>query len=194
YEQKQASLHKAKATNERFVLLDKKNEELTTLQNQRVVFLRKEKQVDAAERASRIEPYEKQLAERRNERDEKERYVNKATAQLAEAKRRLELVQQAYVQEEQKEEQREKLKRNLENYYELLPTIEEMDQIRRDLQKISAKIEKKSNDLNRIISYLDTNEKEIEKLKHGITEKESLVSEIGKKQEEMYQLREQYKV
>ena len=192
YEQKQAFLHKAKTTNDRFILLDQKNEELTTLQNQRVIFLRKEKQVDAAERASRIEPYEKQLAERRKERDEKERYVNKATTLLTEAKRQLELVQQAYSREEQKEAEREKLKRNLENYYELLPTIEEMDQIRRDLKKLSVEIEQRSSELKRVISFLDTKEKEVEKLKRDITEKESLVSENGKKHEEMYQLREQY--
>lgn len=194
YEQKQAFLHKAMATNDRFILLDQKNAELTTLQNQRVIFLRKERQVDAAERANRIEPYEKQLAERRRERDEKEHYVNKVTEILTETKRQLELVQQAYTQEEEKEGEREKLKRNLEVYYELLPTIEELDQIRQDLKHLSAEIERGTTELNRIISFLNTKEKEVERLKRDIMEKESLVSENGKKQEEMYQLREQYKV
>src|SRR5690625_5202858 len=73
YDQQQRKLHTAIALNKRFQLFDQRKKELDNLQSQRVVFLRKEHRLVVAERASRIEPYEIQVKERRNERKKQEK-------------------------------------------------------------------------------------------------------------------------
>src|SRR5690625_3482394 len=194
YDQQQRKLHTAIALNKRFQLFDQRKKELDNLQSQRVVFLRKEHRLVVAERASRIEPYEIQVKERRNERKKQEKFVEEAMKQKEAAAKKLALVKQEYIEAEQKEAYREKLKTTIQRYKEFLPTIKEMDRTRQRLTTLKTTIQQATDKLESMVKKIGIKEKEIEEYQAEIVQKEQKVSERSKKQGTMYQLREQYKV
>lgn len=194
YEEKQGYLHKAITINERFSLLDQKNEELTQLKREKVTFLRMERQVDAAERANKIEPYEKQVADRRNERTELEKKAKIAATELEKAKTHLEQTQTAYKTEEQKESRREQLKNELTKYNEFLPIIQEIDQARNQLEQLTKTIDQTTVESNRLTHELKEKETAVEDIKKEIVQKEMKVIDRGKKQDERFKLLDQYRI
>src|SRR5690625_3854083 len=194
FEKQQSLLHKAVATNERFSLLDQKKSKLNELEQQKTVFVQKENQVKAAERASRIEPYENQLVERRKEYKEIRLYVEKAARQCEETSKKLTLVQKQYKEEEEKEHQREKLKQTIMQYKEFLPTVQEIDQTKQQLHTLQTEIQHSSIHLKETTKRLETLEVNAVTLKTETAEKDKLVSERGKKQEKVYHLRLEYNV
>lgn len=194
YEEEQDHLHKARHTNERFLELDRKIDEWTQLQNQQDVFAEKELQAEAANRASSIEPYERQLIERRNELAERAAYATEAAKLAEEAKKRLDFANKTYEQEEEKEELREKTKKNLNRLNEYLPAIEEMDAAKQQMKKIKAEGKQTAAESERIKQSLELKEKKAENLKKAIAENEAKVTVRDEKQEEIYRLLEQHKV
>src|SRR5699024_12448269 len=69
----QKKYHESKTINERFTELQQKEEQLQQLQAQLPQYATKEKQLEKAERASKIEPYETQVEEWRREEKTKEK-------------------------------------------------------------------------------------------------------------------------
>ncbi len=194
YENKQNYLHKATSTNERFSLLDQKNEEFMQLKSEKVMYLRRENQVSSAERASKLEPYEKQVADRRRERIELEKIVSLATVELTKAKTNLTYSQTAYKLEEEKESHREQLKNDLNKLYEFLPVIEEMDQTRNKLKQLTVNKDRTTSTLKELLQSLEENETLEATLKKEIAEKEIKVMERGKKQDERFELLEKFRI
>jgi len=194
FEQEQTHLHEAISVNKQFASLADKKRDLEQLNAQKLLFTEKENQVTMAERALQLEPYERQLVERRQECKEQERYVHKAVEQFENAKTKYTQVHQAYLEEEKRETERDKLKRDVERFTQFLPTVKAIDETKQTLEILTKTITSLTNDLSEITTSITTKEQETENLKKAILEKEAKISERTKKQEERHQLRTQYKV
>src|SRR5699024_12812256 len=73
HDRKQTTFHQAKVVNERFEDLKQKETVLKELNAQVSHYQAKEKQLADAERAARMEPYEKQVAEARQDEQRRDR-------------------------------------------------------------------------------------------------------------------------
>ncbi|MBO1003630.1 AAA family ATPase [Pseudogracilibacillus auburnensis] len=194
YEQKQTYYHQTVEINKQFVSLDEKKKEVEILQNKRIEFLRKEQQVAAAKRADQLEPYEQQVRDRRKECLEKENTFNQAIHELEAAEKVVEKTKKAYIEEERKEEERKKLTIDVERFKEFLPSVREMDETKQKLETLQQSITKLTNDISNANSTLKRKESEIDSLKKGLSKKESRMNDRAKKQDQVHNLREKYRV
>src|SRR5690625_2042653 len=127
HDRKQTAFHQAKVVNERFEELKQKETVLQELNAQVAHFQAKEKQLADSERAARMEPYEKQVAEARQDEQKRTKTLqtaeqNKQTADIA-----LKRMEAAYQEEENKKDDREKVSEKLNRLKEYLPTVKEME-------------------------------------------------------------------
>src|SRR5690625_7880731 len=105
--------------------MDQKQSELQHLLNQQQLFTNKENILGAAKRADAIEPYEKHFIERKKEFINQEKVVKEAKNQLNIAVDVLNKAKVNYVKVENKENEREQVKRNIDNLLEFLKIVKE---------------------------------------------------------------------
>ena len=194
FEKQQKYYYEAKATNEKFTELDEKRAEQEKLQNEKIVFLQKEKKVQAAERAQTIEPYEKQVIDRRVELTNKKQAVAQANANLERAKRLLAETEIKYREEEKNGEKREKLKRDLERYAEFLPIVKELHDKKEKMVQLEKEMNANNSQLSKLEELIKSNSDKIESNQKDIVEKEKVLLTRGEKEKLRYELREQYKI
>ena len=102
FEEKQQYFFQMKAINEKFAELDEKKVQLVNLQKEKDVITNKELQVQLAERARSLEPYEKQLMERREELKGKKQAFELAKLDLETAKNNFTNAEKVYLEEGEK--------------------------------------------------------------------------------------------
>lgn len=191
---KQSEYYQAQALNERFAELTGKKQQLLQLDGQVSAFAQKEKQLEAAERASSIEPYEQQVKELREDEEKKQQ----AYKQAVQAKKRIEdayeQTLEMYRQEEEKKGKREQLHQELTRLQDYLPTVKEIDQVKQQIYVL----EKQANLAHVQLDDIKKKRKEktatVEKWHQEIMGKENEVSEYPKKNELLIKKREQWKV
>lgn len=131
---KSEEYHVAKSLNERFDERETKEQKLNALTDQSPLFERKEKQLEQAERASGIEGLERQYRELQKEVLDKQHLWNRAVTSEANAKAKLEQVNIQYVEEEKKQEDREKLNESLVRLNDFLPVVQDMTAKKAEVQ------------------------------------------------------------
>lgn len=194
FEAKQQHFFQVKATNEKFAELDEKRAEWVKLQQEKDMFDKKEIQVQAAERALSLEPYEQQLNERRAELANKTRALEMARRDLETAKNDFKVAETAYREEEKNEEKREQLKRNLERFTEFLPIVETLTEQKQKIAQLKNEITRKTNEQTQLTQTLETDKNRIDELKKELQEKEKQLLQWGEKEALHLQLQNKYKV
>src|SRR5699024_7407224 len=179
-----------KVVNERFEELKQKETVLQKLNAQVSHYQAKEKQLADAERAARMEPYEKQVAEARQDEQRRTKTLqtaeqNKQTADIA-----LKRMEAAYQEEENKKDDREKLNR-LKEY---LPAVKEMDERKNHLQQLEAKAKEAYKSLQAVQADVKEKKKQAESYQQDIKTMDEAVSQLPDKHLRLTEMREKVKV
>lgn len=190
----QKKYHESKTINERFTELQQKEEQLQQLHAQLPQYATKEKQLEKAERASKIEPYETQVEEWRREEETKEKIAKASLEQKKVADDQLKQVQATYQEEERKKTAREEVRKQLDQLNEWLPVVKSIDETKRMLVKLKDKGRKTYQELTRIQALMKENQSKIERDQDQIKQLDDAVSELFDKQQTLLQLGEQWKL
>jgi DNA repair protein SbcC/Rad50 len=194
YNQKLEAFHKAEELNEKFKNFEEKESKLNDLSEQIPIFKGKEKQFENADRASRIDPYEKQVNEMRDDLRKTAQKLADAERKQTEAIKQLESAQKIYEVEESKKADREKVGRTLDRYNEFLPTVKEIDSKKVELLAIQKEVQKLENDLEVLQSKIK-DEKVIKvQLSNDIKDIEKAINHLTDKQQKLTEMREQVRV
>ena len=194
YNEQQKIVFEATEINKKFIAMDQKQSELQHLQNQQQLYTNKENILGAAKRANAIEPYEKHFIERKKELMNQEKVVKEAKNQLNIAVDVLNKAKVNYVKEENKENEREQVKRDLDKYMEFLPVVKEIEQTREKLKQYEKSQTDLENEIKLLKKKISTKKENLENRNKKIKDIEQQVSELHKKQTEIVELRIQYKI
>src|SRR5699024_5871824 len=137
--------------------------QLQQLHAQLPQYATKEKQLEKAERASKIEPYETQVEEWRREEKTKEKIAKASLEQKKVADDQLKQVQATYQEEERKKTAREEVRKQLDQLNEWLPVVKSIDETKRMLVKLKDKGRKTYQELTRIQALMKENQSKIER-------------------------------
>jgi DNA repair protein SbcC/Rad50 len=194
YNKKFEEYHQVKALNERFQELENKETKLLEYTEQIPVFKEKEKQLENAERASKIEAYEKQVNEKRQEeREKKQALINAEIAKNKSVELR-EKAQTLYEVEEKKKEEREAVSNQLTRYQDYLPIVKEIDSKKSELIMLDNDVKRLNREIEE--NLLDINEKKSSKenLNLDIRKTEQLVEQLPIKNQRLVEMRDQVRV
>ncbi len=161
-ETKQQIFYTAKNMNERLDELEAKQTEQKLLQQDQPEIEKKEKILEAAERATQIIPYETQAKTIKKELTDILNRQEETQKRLENAKAERDKVAKAYEVEEGKTEEREKLKQEVLRLREFLPRVNEIDQTKRTLHELHNEIKQENNAL---LNVQQANEKATEQIR-----------------------------
>lgn len=193
---KQASekFYAAKALNERFEELAEKEAKWEQLQAQEEVFQAKEKELRLSEHATQIKPYEQQMINQKQEVQVKLRLLEKAKQEMQQGKAFLEQAEKAYKEQENKQVERENITRKVNSLEEFLPTVKELDQIKRNIQSLKERALQTEKQVNQGKEVMTKNEKNIQELREKIKQMDEKLSSWPEKEKQRNELRVQVKL
>lgn len=194
YNKKLEEFHKAEQVNEEFKKLEDKQKNLEELIAQLPLFKEKEVQLENAERASKIEPYEKQVNEWREDEKNKNQRLDFAVAEQKNAVNTLEKVQRNYELEESKKEEREKIARQLDRYHDFLPTVKDMDNKKAELTRQEEQVQNLGKVLDALKTKIKTEKDSKVQLGSSIKELEKAVDQLAGKQQKLTDMRDRIRV
>lgn len=194
YNKKLEEFHKAESLNEEFNRLEEKETQLSGLLEQKPLFMEKEVKLQNAERASKLQSYETQVTEWREDVIQKQDSLKKAKETHDGAVIALEKAQFHYKQEEKKQDEREKAGIQLGQYQDLLPIVEEMDRKKAALHKEDAELRKMAKAVDDGRKKKQQYNEENLKLKNEIKDKEEKVDQLPEKTKKLLEMREMVKV
>jgi exonuclease SbcC len=139
---KSGEFHQSKSLNERFDEWETKEKRLQSLTEQLPLFKEKEKQLEKAQRASIIEGIERQYRELQKEVLEKHELWTEAITLEAKAKEKLEQMNLQFIGEENKQEDREKLRESLVRLNDFLPIVKDFTVKESELKVLEAEVAK----------------------------------------------------
>jgi exonuclease SbcC len=194
YNEKLGEYHQVKALNERFQDLESKEKNLGEYLEQVPVFKHKEKLLENAERASKIEAYEKQVNERRQEEREKIHALNNAELAKSKSIEQYENAKSNYDAEEMKKEEREEVNNQINRYQDFLPIVKEIDskktelvKLDREVKRLTAEIEENQQNINEKKSYKA-------QLNQEIRSTEQSVDQLPIKNKSLVEMRDQVRI
>lgn len=192
FEQTQTTYHKAIALNEQFDELEQKQKAFHHLTLQKEIITKKQVQLEKAKRAEQIVPYEQQVEERREEKQEKEQFFIEAEKHLQVTKDTLASAQAMYNEAESKADEREQVKQTLIRLREFLPVVKEMDEKKATLDVLEKEKTAIANDSKNLVEEITDNEDKMIEIRDWLMKNENRLLERTKKQDEIIQLREKY--
>lgn len=194
YNKKLEEYHKAESLNEEFTNLERKQQELNGLLEQKSIYAHKEKQLESAERASRLDAYEEQVNNWRKDVSDKQGYLQTAKTAFEDAVKMREDAEIHYEQEEKKQAEREETNRQLERHQELLPIMTEIDKKRTALDKAYQELKGMKQKLDDGKIRKSQLSDAVVKLKEEVKEKEEKVDRLPEKVKKLSEMREMARV
>ncbi|MFJ5771196.1 AAA family ATPase [Psychrobacillus sp. NPDC093180] len=192
HEAKQVAYYEAKVTNERFQELETKEQQLESLKEQNEVYAHKQRQLEAAERASTIEAIETYYSDLQKEVQNKETLLGLARDEMTRAEETLEKVNIIYNEEVSKKGVREKSVEAVIQLNGLVPLFEELETKKREmllLEKSTASVTSQLDEK----SMLFHKEKEASTEQKSVIDKlEDLVEPLDTKVQQLSLLQEQH--
>ncbi|MFD2629927.1 AAA family ATPase [Oceanobacillus kapialis] len=194
HNEKQTTYHHSKALNDRFISLEQKETRLKELEGQADTFRAKEIQLEKAERAQRLAPYEKQRDDWRKDEAVKLEARKEAEDQQKQMQERLVKVQAAYQQEENKKSEREAVRKELDKLHDFLPVVKEMDAAKQKLQRLHQQGKTTYAEWKQAKEKLDEQKSRAEQLDQKIKTLDEQVEKLPDKQQQLGEMREQLKL
>lgn len=191
HDQQNAVYHQAKSVNERFEELASKEHQLKELDAQASQFRQKEQQFQNAERASQIEPYEKQAIEWQKDEQIKTKAVETASVAQKKADNNFIIVNQKYDEEKAKKDKREEISNQVERLKNYLPTVKEIDGRKQALTNLEKKTQENFSLLEQVLKTIQEKHNSIESIDQQIKKLEENVSKLPDIQEKLTDMREQ---
>lgn len=194
HDKKQSEYHQAKALNARFIDLEDKKNKLTVKQEQIPMFKEKEKEHEAASQASRLEVYEIQVIERREEEETDKKSLETARIHFDLADKQLTHAKLTYQNEEGKKQEREEIQRQIGRLEDLLPAVKELDSKKEQLTIDEATVNRLFNELKSIMTNLGEEKKIKGQLNENIKAIDKEVLQLANKHQRVGELRIQCQV
>lgn len=178
FNQYQKQFYQAKGINEKFTQLEEKREKHTHLQKEAVHIQQQETILEAAEKASKLIPYESQLKTVQQDVDELKQRYTQINNQYKLAYKKHEEALIIYEQEKKRTTEREQVNQEIMRLKEFLPKVEEIDHTKQTLHQYDKEIKQ-------LQKQLGENETELEK----ITQEMKTMTEQTKDYDEMLERR-----
>lgn len=175
-DKQQQAFYQAKITNERLAQLEEKKTQRKALEKEQTMIKQKEAEVEAAERASHIVPYEAQWKAEKNEVESMINKEQQVSKQFQQATTERDNVLQQYEIEEKKAQEREQLKQEITRLREFLPKVQEIDGTKQKVKKLHTEMKTEQAALEEVQATGQQVTEEVEALKK-VTEDESTVQE-----------------
>ncbi|WP_342542353.1 SMC family ATPase [Paenisporosarcina sp. FSL H8-0542] len=191
---KSGEFHEAKSLNERFEEWETKEQKLQALTDQLPLFEGKEKQLEQAERASVIEGIERNYKELQKEVLEKQQLWDGAVTSEAKAKEKLEQMNLQYIEEENKQEIREKLSESLVRLYDFLPIVKDMTSKESELKVMENEVDKLSVNVKEIEEQINSKNEAVTAIKLDMDRLENQLIPFDDKLQKLSELNEQCRV
>ncbi|WP_077320225.1 AAA family ATPase [Virgibacillus proomii] len=194
HDKKQKEFYQAKAINERFIELKQKEARLKELDQQKSAYKQKKEQLNKAERAQQIIPFEQQQKEWLQEEEFKTQALEVAERNKQFINEQVEQADALYKTEEKRASEREALHKQLDKLNDFLPTVKQIDKMKQHLSELEKQKKAASEALNTIDDKRGKQSKEIEQFDKQINHLESSVDKLPDIQEQLNMMREQYKL
>jgi DNA repair protein SbcC/Rad50 len=187
-------LHQAELLNKEFEKLEEKEGELYEKTELVPLYKEKEKQLKNADRASRIEAYEKQVNEWRKDEEEKKEKLAESVEEQKETAKQLEKAQNSYEMEAEKKAVREEIGRELDRYNGFLPTVKEIHSKKEELLRDDREVQNLEKDLEALKKKIEVEKDSKVQLGHDIREIEKDVDQLPEKQQKLNEMRDQVRI
>lgn len=191
---KSGEFHSANSLNERFAEWETKEQKLKALTEQLPLFVDKETQLEKAERASVIEGIELQYRELQKEVLEKHELWNGAIYKEDKAKEKLEQVNLQFIEEETKQEVREKLSEALIRLNDFLPIVKDMTSKESEIKVLENQVTKLTADMKAIEQQAIAENESVTALKQKMDTLDNQLVSFDDNLQELNSLNEQYRV
>src|SRR5690625_4272000 len=191
HDQQNAAFHQAKSVNERFAELENKENQLKELHKQTANFNQKEKQLQNAERASQIEPYEKQTVEWRKEEQIKLKTVEAAHIARKKADDDFIKINEVYESEKAKKGDREETSKKLDRLTDFHPIVKEIDERKQVLTNLEKQTKENYNLLEQVGKSIKDRQTSTESIDQQIKTLEEEAANLPDIQEKLIKMREQ---
>lgn len=191
---KSGEFHEAKTLNERFGEWEMKEQKLKVLTEQLPLIESKEQKLENAERASVIEGIESNYKELQKEVQEKLQLWNRAVTFETKAKEKLDQVNLRYVEEENKQEIREKISESLVRLNDFLPVVKDMTSKESELKVKEKEVVKLSTNVKEIEQQVNDKNEILTALKLDIERLENYLIPYDDKLQKLSELNEQCRV
>lgn len=191
---KQAAYHEAKTINERFAELEWKEQKLGSLQEQSEEFAKKQNQLEAAERASMIEPLEGYYRELKQEADDKFLLLNQIRTEATTAEEAMKQAEVTYSLEENKKGDREKSVEAFIQLNALLPLLEEIETKKTEMLKLEKLTADLNDQVTSITNQFSAEQKLCARQKEEIESLEQMVEPLDQTVQQLNTLQMQYSV
>jgi len=178
---KQQAFYKAQTMNERLNQLAEKKTQRETLEREQAEIKQKEQALAAAERASKLLPYEAQVKTEQNDLDmlvKRQAQINK---QLQAAATERENVLKQYEIEEKKATEREQLKQQVNRLCEFLPKVQEIESTKQTMKKLHVNITEERAALERVQKTGEKVSQDLEASKQATKSQDALFEDVQKK-------------
>lgn len=137
----EAEFLQAQERNKRIDQLEEKLRDQKQLEAQQEQFAEKEKQFQLAEKAAQLEVYEQQALEMHEETERKKKQLEHAKGAYSSASEKQKAAQVVFTEEENKAEEREKTRKDLDRLESYLPTVQELEQRKQNIQQMKIEVE-----------------------------------------------------
>lgn len=194
YNKKLEEFHKAESLNAEFMKLEEKEKLLQGLTQQGPMMKKKELQLEKSERARKIESFEMQVNEWRNDEEEKKRRVEKTGTEYNNAVEVLDKAKKIYQLEEQKKDDREEINKTLVRYQELLPSVKEIDRKKQELAAEYKQVQKLAKNQEELQKNINEQRAGKTQLSEEIKAIEQKVDTLTEKQQNLHDMRDKVRV
>lgn len=194
YNGKQEKYREAKMLNDKFIELDTYEKDYTEVMLQTDFYKRYEKELQAADQANQIRPYEEQVHIRQKEQATNAEKLTHQEQVLQSAKQSFERAKAHYEALKAKESKRAEEKLKMKQYEEFLPIVQEMDEMNKAMNKEKAVLQNTSQQIRKLEEDIKVAQQTLKRKKSSIKEQEVMIEELPAKQQEIVQLQNQYKI
>ncbi|MBU9710527.1 AAA family ATPase [Evansella tamaricis] len=193
YDKKLEVYHKAESVNGEFRNLEKKEEHLLSLEKQEPVVYEKQIQLEQAEKAIKIEPFEQHLKQWRQDETSKVQALKFAEQKEKNALKDLEKAQLVYDTEEKKKTEREEVSRELDRYNDYLPKVKEIDNDKEELRSINKTVWDLEGKRKKILENMTDVKNSQEKLRSNVEGSEQAADQFNEKNQQLLEMRDHAK-
>lgn len=194
FDKEKERLAKAKYINEQFSELEQKRNRFNVLSAKRDEMAEKENRLHFAERAKQIEPYERHLHMRIEEKRKLDEAFYETEKNLEAAEKELIEAKEQFAKEEKRISEREQLVKELNELEKFLPIVEMMNDEKRAIIELTNNIEETKRSIDHLANHLEEKRQKAKNDKQYMKENQEKMKTLGDKVVKRNELRNQYRL
>lgn len=191
FKEKQELYHQAKVLNDSFLELERLENDMQRLNDQKEDMAKREQRLEMSERANRLTVYEKQVLSWRDEVNKKEELSKQLNVKFEESEKEFRLAKEAYDEEEKKKEERDQVNVELNRYIDLVPKVKDLNKKLQEVKISEENVKKAKEDYETIKNNHDQQHTEQKKLSEKIKELTEITDTYHDEDNKLKSMREQ---